>query len=366
MTTVVRKISDMHAIIHICRDFEYRGGVENYLFDFVQHNNEYKHIIISTEGAPGERTQILKKRGFEIIYIAGSFKSKVGQINRIVSMYDLPILHTHLCRPEKLGVFVRGCHSKVTTKYATYATDSQTGNGFIDRLSRIINNKILDYLVTLFYCKVFIISNELESKWSFLGNKIERVALSTVLKFGDYRKSHFLNDSMIIICAARMVKEKAHDLMIESLRNVSFSKLYLLGDGPLREDIQKHISRVGLKNVEMPGVVSREKVLEYMLKSDLMLLTSYTEGLPLLIQEAMSVGLVVVASDVGGNSELIDDSIGRVVQSRTAFAFSDAINSLIGKDIGEMGNRAIDRCKKKFNMFLTIRKINDVYCFLKK
>lgn len=361
MIIAVRTMSRFHTIMHICRDFEYRGGVENFLFDFIQYNKVYKHVVIATEGTPGERTYKLKNLGFDIFYVFGSFLSKVREINKIASMYDRPILHTHLFRPEKLGVFVRGCLVKVTTKYATYATDSQIGNGFFERLLRFIDNKILDYIITLFYSRVFIISNELELKWNFLSKRISRVALSTIKNFGDYRKSRLLNDSMVLICATRMVKEKGHDLLIESLRYIPFSKLYLVGDGPLRKDIEKHINKVGLKNVEMTGAVTRKKVFEYMCKSDLMLLTSYTEGLPLLIQEAMSVGLVVVATDVGGNSELIDDSVGRIVQTRTPYAFSDAIKSLIGNDVSEMGNRAIDRCKQKFNLPLTIKTINRAY-----
>lgn len=219
----------------------------------------------------------------------------------------------------------------------------------------------MDYIVTYFYDKIFIISNELDSKWKHLRNRSEKVALSTVKKFDNYRESRLLNDSMVLVCATRMVKEKGHDLLIESLRKIQFSKLYLLGDGPLREEIARHIRDIDLKNVEMPGAVPRKEVLEYMRKSDLMLLTSHTEGLPLLIQEAMSVGLVVVATDAGGNSELIDDSVGRIVYSRTDLAFADAIKSLIGKDVGKMGNRAIDRCKFKFNFFNTINIINNVY-----
>ena len=357
----IKYMGNIHTVIHVCRDLQYRGGVENFLFDFVQYNKDFKHLVIATEGNPGTRARKLNSSGIAVFYTCGSFWSKVRESNKIVSIYDRPILHVHLFRPEKLGVFVRGCLVKVTTKYSTYATDSQTGDRLTQRLFRFIENRVMDFIVTLFYKKVFIISNELESKWSFLGGRIARVALSTVRHFGEYRENRLLNESMVLMCATRMVNEKGHDLLIESLRKVPFSKLYLLGDGPLREQIKKHFSIVGLKDVEMLGALPREKVLEYMRKSDLMLLTSFTEGLPLLIQEAMSVGLVVVATNVGGNSELIDASVGRIVPSKTPCAFSDAIKSLIGKDVGEMGNRAIDRCKQHFSLSITIKTINKIY-----
>lgn len=130
-------ISNRKTIVHICRDFEYCGGVENFLYDFVKYNNDYNHIVIATEGTPGKRSRKLKAQGFEIFYVAGSFWSKVRKINQIISMYDPPILHAHLFRPEKLGLFVRGCCVKITTKYATYATDSQSGDGLINLASQL-------------------------------------------------------------------------------------------------------------------------------------------------------------------------------------------------------------------------------------
>jgi glycosyltransferase involved in cell wall biosynthesis len=63
--------------------------------------------------------------------------------------------------------------------------------------------------------------------------------------------------------------------------------------------------------------------------SDILILPSYTEGLPLVLLEAMSQGLAVIASDVGGISEIVrDGETGLLFEAGNAVALADAITKL--------------------------------------
>lgn len=91
-----------------------------------------------------------------------------------------------------------------------------------------------------------------------------------------------------IIRAFKMVKEKCPD-----------SKLIILGDGPLRQKLEKLILELGLKNdVEMPGNVVN--VQDYLEKAKIFTITSQLEAMPCSVLEALSAGVPVVACDCPG------------------------------------------------------------------
>jgi len=348
-------------VIHLCRSIEYRGGVESFLVDFVCFEKSISHVLICTEGAPGVRTKRLMDQGIPVYHITGSFYKTVSKVCKIAEKYDNPILHSHLFRPEMLGIFIRGCRRKITTKYCTYASDSQVGKGLAGYIHRFIDNHFIDHIITPFYDDIIVITDELQRKWRFLKNRLQFVPISTIRSYVMARPSRILGTDLILIAATRMVREKQHDLLLESIKQIRFKKLYLLGDGPLREQIKQYLKDENIQNVEMPGAVPRHSVFEYMDKSDVLLLTSKTEGLPLLVQEAMSRGLPVVATEVGGIRHLVDDQTGVVVSDNNPESFAKGINSLIGRDIGKMSRAAINKCKKRCSFDITCRLITDIY-----
>lgn len=83
--------------------------------------------------------------------------------------------------------------------------------------------------------------------------------------------------------------------------------LWLLGDGKLREDLEQKVRSRGLdKRVIFWG--SRADVISFLRSADLMVMPSLIEGIPAVILEAMSCGVPVIASNVGGISEVIQDN----------------------------------------------------------
>lgn len=117
-----------------------------------------------------------------------------------------------------------------------------------------------------------------------------------------------------ILTVARLVEEKNIDLALQAISkivkmNTSLHIVYtIIGDGGLKNELVKSCKDLKIeKNVIFVGAVNSEKVRDYMLKSDLFLLTSRKEALPTVILEAKSCSLPVVSSDVGAIRQMFSD-----------------------------------------------------------
>lgn len=113
-----------------------------------------------------------------------------------------------------------------------------------------------------------------------------------------------------LIMVARLERPKNHIVLLEALNLLKDLdwELNLVGDGPLRSDIEKAVCRLSLKErVNLLG--ARVDVPELLRKSQVFILMSDMEGLPISILEAMRSGLPVVAFDVGGVAEMVDQGV---------------------------------------------------------
>jgi glycosyltransferase involved in cell wall biosynthesis len=111
-----------------------------------------------------------------------------------------------------------------------------------------------------------------------------------------------------LIMVARFASPKDHRqllLALKSMKDLSW-ELDLVGDGPLLKDIKEMVARSSIANrVRFLG--NRRDIPELLANSHLFVLISRHEGLPISVIEAMRAGLPIVASDVGGVKELIDE-----------------------------------------------------------
>jgi glycosyltransferase involved in cell wall biosynthesis len=128
---------------------------------------------------------------------------------------------------------------------------------------------------------------------------------------------------------------------LAALRGRSFEAV-LVGDGPDRPTVEEEVRRLGLESaVELLG--ERDDVPELLRTADVFVLSSRSEGLPLSILEAMAARLPVIASNVGGVSEVVvDGDTGLLVPPGDPQSLAAAIERLLedqalGRRLGEAG-----------------------------
>ena len=153
-----------------------------------------------------------------------------------------------------------------------------------------------------------------------------------------FRGERALAEKPRIITVGRLAAEKGQLILLRAIaalreRGIEV-ELTLVGDGPLKGWIEGEISRLGLKDqVLLTGEVSAEEVNSYLVAADIFCLSSFSEGLPVAIMEAMAIGVPVVSTYIAGIPELaIDGKTALTVPAGNVDALAEALARMITDD----------------------------------
>lgn len=138
-----------------------------------------------------------------------------------------------------------------------------------------------------------------------------------------------------ILYLARTTKEKGIFVYIETClllhkRNPSL-KFTVVGDGADWEKAQEIAKPLG-DAIRFTGGLSGDRLVEEFVNADLYLFTSYHEGMPTSVLEAMALGLPVVTSSVGGLVDFFTPEMGTMVASNVPSDFAKAVEQYIGNE----------------------------------
>lgn len=140
-----------------------------------------------------------------------------------------------------------------------------------------------------------------------------------------------------ILWCGQLIKRKALEILLKAVAGDPFLKenveITIIGDGPLRHHYEKLARNLQLATCNFTGLVSREKVFEYMRASDVLVHTSYREAASTVIPEALSFGLPVICHDISGMSIAVTDECGIKVPlksyNHSILGFRSALNLVI-------------------------------------
>lgn len=166
------------------------------------------------------------------------------------------------------------------------------------------------------------------------------------------KKWQISEDSVVIGTVGRLVPVKGHAILLEATRILRASMqnvtLVLVGDGPLRNDLEAHAKRLGLdKAVVFAG--HQDQVYDFLNLMDIFVLPSLHEGIPMVLLEALALKRPVVATRVGGIPEVIvHDRSGKLVKPGDSAELAVVLQELIArpataKALGDEGRRRVER-----------------------
>ena len=179
-----------------------------------------------------------------------------------------------------------------------------------------------------------------------------------------YRAHPGTNEIVTLFMTARFAPQKDHALLLEALIGIEANwRLWLLGDGPTRSEIEQLVIQLGLQNrVHFLG--ARSDAPQLLAAADVFVLSTKWEGLPLSILEAMRAGLPVIASNVGGVAEAVTDgATGYLVEPGDAAMLRARIQAMFtSRDLmSTMGSAGRRRYDQDFRIDKMIHKTLAVY-----
>jgi glycosyltransferase involved in cell wall biosynthesis len=169
-----------------------------------------------------------------------------------------------------------------------------------------------------------------------------------------------------LVCVGRLCAEKGQLLLLEALGQLKqrglVCKLVLVGDGPLRGELEATIARLDLHNhVEITGWADSAQVRQAILEARALVLPSFAEGLPVVIMEALALGRPVISTYVAGIPELIVSEIcGWLVPpgsiEELIIAMKKALQAPVEK-LEQMGHTGAERVASCHNAMIESSKL---------
>jgi N-acetyl-alpha-D-glucosaminyl L-malate synthase BshA len=175
------------------------------------------------------------------------------------------------------------------------------------------------------------------------------------------KRQYHLDGFLLVLSCGRMVERKGFEFLIRAMPGVIEKnpnvRLLLVGDGPEKDRLHNLVTSLSIdRYVIFAGKVADSELPDYYRMSDVFVLPAIidangdTEGLGLVILEAMSTGKPVIGSDIGGIPYIFEGDYhpGYLVASKDVVQLSDRLNKLLSdkklcKTMGEEGRKMVEQ-----------------------
>lgn len=170
--------------------------------------------------------------------------------------------------------------------------------------------------------------------------------------------------SLRVVCVGRLVPDKGQSLLVDAVallreRGVD-ARLELVGDGPDRAHLERHVAELGLGEwVRLAGAVGQDTMRDHYAAADVFCLPSFAEGVPVVLMEAMAMGLPVVTTRIAGIGELVEDGVsGVLVRPGRADLIADALAGLADPAVrARMGAAGREMVVREFDVAISAERL---------
>lgn len=291
------------------------------LNEFVLYRNksfpDERHIILTLESTG---TQLASKLSTESIQIIDCKNSIIKFVKTARSLLSI-IKHergssflAHLHHPRSAFIFqlARLFHKQhVPTLFTIH--NMYDAFPFITKIISAISCIMADYVSFVsrasyrrFPLKFYA---EMSKKFQIIPNGVHIDRIDHLIQGGTIprftNRGNAFPESFKLINVGRMVRQKNQRMLLHLVAQLDMCTLTLIGDGPWRQQLEKTAKDLGvIDRIEFTGIISREEVYYRMCSSDVFVSSSFWEGMPIAVLEAMALGLPVILSDIDPHREI--------------------------------------------------------------
>jgi glycosyltransferase involved in cell wall biosynthesis len=361
------------------------GGAQRFLYEFArQLDNKKNRILVAGGTSPLEKNGLLKKLNekniktvpvknfsntfnvknflafFELTGIIVKFKpdvlyllsseagftgSIVGKLYKLIFRRKMKIIYRigGWAFKEPKSFLIKKAYLWLE-KISSYFKDVIIVNSEFDRLLAI-KNKIAKPK------KIITIYNGLDT------DSLKFLSPEEAREFIGFKNT----DSILIGVVANLYKNKGLEYLIVATNKIKSNQkinFVIIGDGPERNKLEKLIKKYNLENkVHLIGYIPDAS--KYLKAFDLLVLPSVKEGQPWAILEAMATEVPIVATNIAGIPEMIEnEKSGLLVEPADPEALAEAIEKMLSRPslAKECSDNALITLREKFNAETMIRK----------
>lgn len=314
-------------------------------------------VIILNEGRLAEEIRKLGIRVYVVNERAASFFQIFKAIHKIMRNRLVDIIHSHRVKENILSFLIsRSIRGEIRLIGTQHGVPEDTG----------LKHRLNFFLLSHYFHRVVTVSKDiketLENNYGFRKGNI------SVIQNGiEVQKMQRMKDNggtFVIGSAGRLSPVKDYPFMIEISKEVqkmtNHIRFQLAGSGPEWPKLHGMIDRYSLSDVfELKGHV--DNIADFYRELDLYINTSFHEGIPMSILEAMVQGIPIVAPRVGGLAEIIDDGVqGYLLDSRDRKIFAERCFELYeNKSLRKNMGRA---ARKKIIQAFSVENMASQYC----
>ncbi|GAB4372007.1 MAG: glycosyltransferase [Elainellaceae cyanobacterium] len=175
-----------------------------------------------------------------------------------------------------------------------------------------------------------------------------------------------ISDEPRLVCVGRLCEDKGQLLLVHAVQQLVSEglqfKLILVGDGPLRSELETLIAAHDLNDcVEITGWASSTEVRQQLLQSRAMVLPSFAEGLPVVIMEALALGRPVISTTIAGIPELVQPGVcGWLVPPSSVEELTAAIRNALQlptSELEQLGKAGMEKVAQNHNVITEAQKL---------
>jgi glycosyltransferase involved in cell wall biosynthesis len=365
-------------VIHIYKDFDIHNGlIESFLIfakNFDKKSFEFRLCVFNYRGSSyGAKFQ---KLGCQLDSLGCSREDNpliIGKLYSYLKKEQPHIVQTYILKPNLYGR-IAAIIARVPVIISTELTLKDQAPTRFKRIRDRFLMPINGYMNN-FTDQIICASEGIKRQWETKSTS-DRIKVIyspfDISKLSRIKeelsdKENYRTNGRVVGIVGRLSEEKRHiDLLNafeEVLKTFPDARLLIVGDGYLRKNLEKKVTEMHLaNNITFTGF--QENVFTYLKKMDVFVLPSRTEGTPLSILEAMSVGIPVIATNVGGIPEIvIDNETGLLVSPESPLDLANSIKKLLSNPrmMNKMGQKAKALVLQRFNPINFIREHEAVY-----
>ena len=294
------------------------------------------------------------KSSMRVEYLRGLFKYRnyIPCGKEVLHYIHTPeaFIQVKLCHPfGKTAIFSHGSFFNMIRGFRFFQNNKIVGTAFELFIKWMLSKANL----------IFVLDDDSLDQYSKYNNNIVKVNNSIVLPNNHYSEKR-IHDPIRLLFVGRLSKVKRVDEIIQAVDSNEIDVvLTIVGDGEESEYLQ---SITKTERVQFKGALKPEKVKAELEEADILVMNSILEGKPMAIIEAMSFGLPIITTDVGGIKELVSFGHNAIMTDGSSKSIQLAIIKVL-QDYSNMVNASLilsyDYDYRKINrlVFINLEKV---------